>query len=119
MAYLVKNFGPDAKPRAVRTDKEMPSTKRSSARRCTSSTTCRRIRRDRAPNRPSHAGPLDPTGGGLVRTCGSTTTATCGWSTADSPHRLVKLDPRTGEQKAWVLPDPQNGIHEVMIDQGA
>jgi streptogramin lyase len=33
------------------------------------------------------------------------------------PHRLVKLDPRTGVQKAFVLPDPKNGIHEVMIDR--
>jgi streptogramin lyase len=33
------------------------------------------------------------------------------------PHRLVKLDPRTGAQKGWLLPDPKNGIHEVMIDR--
>ena len=32
------------------------------------------------------------------------------------PHRLVKLDPRTGEQKEWVYPDPVNGSHEVLID---
>jgi virginiamycin B lyase len=39
------------------------------------------------------------------------------WLTDRSyPHRLVKLDPRTGEQKDYVLPDPKNGIHEVMID---
>ena len=33
------------------------------------------------------------------------------------PHRLVKLDPRTGQQKDFVLPDPKNGIHEVMVDR--
>src|SRR5256886_3944468 len=32
------------------------------------------------------------------------------------PHRLVKLDPRTGVQKDYQLPDPKNGIHEVNID---
>ena len=32
------------------------------------------------------------------------------------PHRLVKLNPRTGEQKEWVYPDPLNGSHEVLID---
>src|SRR5437667_6632624 len=32
------------------------------------------------------------------------------------PHRLVKLDPRTGVQKDFQLPDPKNGIHEVNID---
>jgi len=34
------------------------------------------------------------------------------------PHRLVKLDPRTGVQKDYELPDPKNGIHEVNIDPG-
>ena len=32
------------------------------------------------------------------------------------PHRLVKLDPRTGQMKDYVLPDPKNGIHEVLTD---
>jgi len=32
------------------------------------------------------------------------------------PHRLVKLDPRTGEMTDYVLPDPKNGIHEVLTD---
>jgi len=33
------------------------------------------------------------------------------------PNRLVKLDPRTGAQKAYVLPDPRNGNHDVNIDR--
>src|SRR5712691_1855418 len=33
------------------------------------------------------------------------------------PNRLVKLDPRTGVQKAYVLPDPKNGNHDVNIDR--
>lgn len=32
------------------------------------------------------------------------------------PHRLVKLDPRTGEQQEWLYPDPRNGNHEILID---
>ena len=32
------------------------------------------------------------------------------------PHRLVKLDPRTGVQKEWIQPNPVNGSHEVLID---
>ena len=32
------------------------------------------------------------------------------------PHRLVKLDPRTGEQKEYLYPDPRNGNHEILID---
>ena len=37
------------------------------------------------------------------------------WLTDAVSHRLVKLNPRTGEQKDFVLPDPTNGIHEVNI----
>ena len=33
------------------------------------------------------------------------------------PHRLVKLDPRTGTQTDYVLPDPTNGTHEVLVDR--
>ena len=32
------------------------------------------------------------------------------------PHRLVKLDPRTGEQWEHLYPDPRNGNHEILID---
>ncbi len=32
------------------------------------------------------------------------------------PHRLVKLDPRTNEQREWLYPDPRNGNHEILID---
>ena len=32
------------------------------------------------------------------------------------PHRIIKLDPRTGEQREWLYPDPLNGSHEVLID---
>ena len=32
------------------------------------------------------------------------------------PHRLVKLNPRTGEQKEWLYPEPRNGNHEILID---
>jgi streptogramin lyase len=33
------------------------------------------------------------------------------------PNRLVKLDPRTGEQQDFVLPDPKAGVHEIVIDR--
>ena len=32
------------------------------------------------------------------------------------PHRLVKLDPRTGEQWEYLYPAPRNGNHEILID---
>ncbi len=33
------------------------------------------------------------------------------------PHRLVKLDPRTGAQREYLYPDPRNGNHEILIDR--
>ena len=31
------------------------------------------------------------------------------------PSQLVKLDPRTGEQFFYVLPDPTAGVHDLVI----
>ena len=33
------------------------------------------------------------------------------------PSRLVKLDPRTGEQKSWTLPDKRAGVHDMTQDR--
>jgi streptogramin lyase len=33
------------------------------------------------------------------------------------PSQLVKLDPRTGRQTFYVLPDPRAGVHDLVIDR--
>jgi streptogramin lyase len=33
------------------------------------------------------------------------------------PSRLVRLDPRTGEQKTWTLPDSRAGVHDMTQDR--
>jgi len=33
------------------------------------------------------------------------------------PSQLVRLDPRTGEQRFYVLPDPRAGVHDLVIDR--
>ena len=33
------------------------------------------------------------------------------------PNRLVKLDPRTGKQKDYLLPEPTAGLHDLVIDR--
>jgi len=79
MAYLVKNFGPDAKPRAVRVDQEMPVDERNSAGRCTSSITFRRILRAKVSMRPSTTNWRRVLSEGeQARMCVSTMTAMCG-----------------------------------------
>jgi virginiamycin B lyase len=117
LAYLVKNFGPDAKPRTVRVEQEMPldEAKLSKAMYI------------------EYYLPPDPPGKGVnAPEYNKLQAAFVGHRTGQDvrfdhdgnvwltdrgyPHRLVKLDPRTGEQKDYELPDPKNGIHEVMID---
>ena len=118
VAYLVKNFGPDAKPRAVRTDKEMPIDEAKLAKAMYIEYYLPPDAQGQGTKSPEfiNAGPYRGRRVGQdVRfdNDGNVWLVDRGF-----PHRLVKLDPRTGEQKAWVLPDPDNGIHEVMIDRG-
>ena len=118
LAYLVKNFGPGVKPRAVRIDQELAvdeaklgkamyveyyltpdapgeATNSPEFNKLTGSFVGRRVGQDVRFDRDGNV-----------------------WLTDRGyPHRLVKLDPRTGVQKAFVLPDPKNGIHEVNIDR--
>ncbi len=117
LAYLVKNFGPGAKPRAVRIDQEMPleEAKLGNAMyieyylppdplgKGTNSPDYNKLQAAFAGRRTGQDVRFDHDGNV--------------WLTDRSyPHRLVKLDPRTGAQKDYELPDPKNGIHEVNID---
>ena len=117
LAYLVKNFGPDAQPRAVRIDQEMPFDE---------------AKLGKAMYIEYYLPPDPPGKGTNAPEYNKLQAAFVGhrtgqdvrfdhdgnvWLTDRSyPHRLVKLDPRTGVQKDFVLPDPKNGIHEVNID---
>src|SRR5258707_10489695 len=33
------------------------------------------------------------------------------------PSRVTKLDPRTGEQRSWDLPDKRAGVHDMVMDR--
>src|SRR6266850_2574679 len=117
LAYMVKNFGPDAKPRAVRIDQEMP---------------LEEAKLGKAMYIEYYLPPDPPGKGTNAPEYNKLPAAFAGhrtgqdvrfdhdgnvWLTDRSyPHRLVKLDPRTGVQKDYELPDPKNGIHEVMVD---
>ena len=118
LAYFVKNFGPDAKPRAVRIDKEMPLDEAKLGKSMY-------IEYYLTPDPPGQ-GKNAPEFANLK---GSFTGRRAGqdvrfdqdgnvWLTDRGyPHRLVKLDPRTGEQKSFVLPNPIGGNHEVNVDR--
>lgn len=117
LAYLIKNFGPDSQPRAVRSDKEVVLDESilgkaqfveyylapdASNRETTAGQPQGELATVR--NRIAYTVQLDVQGNVWMVDRGD-------------PNRLVKLDPRTGAQKDFVLPDPKAGVHELVIDR--
>ncbi len=118
LAYLVKNFGPGATPRAVRIDQEMPLDEAKLGK----SMYIEYYLTPDPPGQGIHAPEFSKLTGSFTgrRTGQDVRFDQDGnvWLTDRGyPHRLVKLDPRTGEQKSYMLPNPINGIHEVNIDR--
>ncbi|HEV8319725.1 MAG TPA: hypothetical protein VGQ10_20085 [Vicinamibacterales bacterium] len=117
LAYMVKNFGPGAKPRAVRVEQEMPLDEAKLGRamyieyylppdppgKGTNSPEYNKLEAAFVGRRTGQDVRFDHDGNVWLTDRGY-------------PHRLVKLDPRTGMQKDYELPDSKNGIHEVMVD---
>ena len=116
LAYMVKNFGPEAKRRAVKAERESPVDEAALGK---------------AMYIEYHI-PPDPPGQGSKapdyinigyrgRRVGQDVRFDRDGNVwlvdRGFPHRLVKLDPRTGQQKDFLLPDPKNGHHEVLIDR--
>jgi streptogramin lyase len=126
LAYLQKNFGLDKKPRAVRSDKEIPLDEA-------------RLGKaefieyylpgdDKAAEKPGDASSKVAASDSESNASGKAGLQIAITLQLDAqgnvwtvdrgvPSRLVKLDPRTGEQKAWSLPDPKAGVHEILIDR--
>jgi streptogramin lyase/cytochrome c5 len=118
LAYLVKNFGPGATPRAVRVDQEMPFDEAKLGK----SMYIEYYLTPDPPGQGIHAPEFSKlTGAFTGRRAGQDVRFDQDgnvWLTDRGyPHRLVKLDPRTGEQKSYVLPNPIGGNHEVNIDR--
>lgn len=118
LAYLVKSFGADVKPRAVRIDQEMAVDEAKLGK----AMYVEYYLPPDAPGEGTNAPEFSKLTGTFVgRRVGQDVRFDQDgnvWLTDRGyPHRLVKLDPRTGEQKAYVLPDPKNGIHEVNVDR--
>jgi streptogramin lyase/mono/diheme cytochrome c family protein len=110
LAYMVANFGPDAEPRFVRIDDEIPLDEEKLGKAMYMEYYLPPDPPGQGSNAPefnSRRRGQDP----RFDHDGNVWLVDRGF-----PHRLVKLDPRTGEQKDYVLPDPVNGHHEVLID---
>ena len=122
LAYLTANLGPDKPSRAVRTDVQVPFEESQLAK---------------AQLIEYYVGKEAKAGAKLAEAAGVGSeidaSATDGQQTlitmqldADGnvwavdravPSQLVRLDPRTGEQTFFVLPDPKAGVHDLVIDR--
>ncbi|MBI4888754.1 MAG: carboxypeptidase regulatory-like domain-containing protein [Acidobacteria bacterium] len=116
IAYVAKNFGPDAKPRFVRAEQDVPMDEALLGKAI--------FIEYRLPIDPPGTGSSSPEfakrGRGIrwgqdVRFDADGNV----WLTDRGyPHRLVKLNPRTGEQKNYLYPDGAKlGNHDLIIDR--
>ena len=124
LEYLTKHFGPDKKPRAVRTDSEMPLDEAQLGKAQYIEYYIKADENDSADPPPAGAVASDSeqtaTGVAGVRIMMMPTIDQQGnrWSVDRGvPSRLVKLDPRSGEYRAWTLPDPRAGVHDLVMDR--
>ncbi len=113
LAYVVKNFGPDSKPRRVRIEQQTPIDEAALGQAMYIEYYLPIDGPGQGNNDPQWARDRVSRYGQDPRfdTDGNVWLVDRG-----IPHRLVKLDPRTGEQKEWLYPDPRNGNHEILID---
>jgi len=115
VAYLVKNFGPGAAPRNVRTDKETPLDEAKLSKALYMEYY---VPAD-PPGQGGHAPEYVNAGGAAGRRIQDVRFDADGnvWgSDRGVPRRLVKLNPRTGEMKEWLTPHPKSDVHEVLIE---
>ena len=122
LEYLTKNFGLDKKPRAVKTDVEMPLDEAALGKAQYIEYYTVADEKEAAPTRSAAATDSESTASGVagVRIIMQVTIDAQGnrWGVDRGiPSRLVKLDPRTGEQRTWTLPDARAGVHDLTQDR--
>jgi streptogramin lyase len=117
LEYLIKNFGADTRPRAVRSDTEMSldEAKLGKAQYIEYFLAPDASKADGAAGQPQ--GELAASRNRILYTLQLDAQGNAWGVDRSDPNRLVKLDPRTGEQKDYVLPDPKAGVHEIVIDR--
>ena len=120
LEYLTKYLGPDQPSRAVRTDVPVPFDESELAK---AQLIEYYVGKEAAPG----AKPVESTAtgseGDATATAGQQTLITMQldndgnvWAVDRAvPSSLVKLDPRTGVQSFYVLPDPTAGVHDLVI----
>jgi streptogramin lyase len=115
IAYVTKQFGPEAKPRFVRAEQEVPLDEAALGKAMFI----------------EYYLPIDPPGTGSSSPEFAKRGRGIRWgqdvrfdaegnvwlTDRGYPHRLVRLNPRTGQQKDYPYPDASNGNHDLTIDR--
>ena len=113
LEYVVKNFGPDSARRRVAIEKETPIDEEALGK-------AMYIEYYLAVDGPNEGVNAEPWARDRVGRYGQDPRFDAEGNVwlvdRGIPHRLVKLDPRTNEQREWLYPDPRNGNHEILID---
>ncbi len=113
LEYVVKNFGPDSKRRRVAIEKQTPIDEEALGK-------AMYIEYYLAVDGPDEGVNAEPWARDRVGRYGQDPRFDAEGNVwlvdRGIPHRLVKLDPRTNEQREWLYPDPRNGNHEILID---
>jgi virginiamycin B lyase len=121
LAYLVANFGPDSKERSVKVSSDMPVVESKLAH----AEYIEYYFPEDAPGEGVHD-PKYQKGGGANAMAGGRRSGKDPQLDAEGnvwildrgfPNRLVKLDPRTGEYKEWLTPEPMAGDDNEIIDR--
>ena len=118
LAYLTEHFGSASEPRAVRPETEIPLDEAALGK-------AQFIEYYLTPDGPpgqaaagqSRGGELGRSRTRIAYTLQLDAQGNAWLVDRGNPNRLVWLDPRTGEQKDYVLPDPSAGVHEIVIDR--
>jgi mono/diheme cytochrome c family protein len=116
LAYLVKNFGPGAKPRNVRTVKETPLDEAKLGKAMYMEYYIPADGPGQGIHSPEYAGALGFSGRRVIQDVRFDAEGNVYGADRGAPRRLVKLNPRTGEMKEWLTPHPKNDIHEILIN---
>ncbi len=113
LEYVVKNFGPDSKHRRVAIEKQTPLDEEALGK----AMYIEYYLAVDGPNEGVNAEPWARDGVGRYGQDPRFDSEGNVWLVDRGvPHRLVKLDPRTNEQREWLYPAPRNGNHEILID---
>jgi streptogramin lyase/cytochrome c5 len=115
VAYLVKNFGPGAPPRNVRTVQETPLDEAKLGKAMFMEYYVPEDPPGQGVNAPEYAGPGGQPGRRRIQDVRFDAEGNVYGSDRGIPRRLVKVNPRTGERKEWVTPHPKSDVHEVLI----